>query len=402
MAISQNFPDVRPSLNLNFARSKTLDPRITFERASIGTYVDENGLIKTAAADEARFDHNPETGESLGLLIEEQRTNIWQYSSDLNISDNPLYGNWVKSTVISNTSISPDGTLTADTISPQAPSSSIIERFTATAGTTYTFSIYLKRNPESNDSVLDYFKFFVSWSNNGSTYTGVSLYALVSGFSTTDVLTNEWKRFSFSYTCPAGAVSMEMGVTNGNSGVGDPPYSVLAWGAQIEAGSFPTSYIPTSGSTVTRQAERANITGTNFSDWYNQDEGTIFLESNTSRNSNLILSSKYIWGLNDGSSANYIGYSSNRYQTSGGQVSLSHNIESTFKSASSYKKDDFAVSDKGSPVLTDTSAILPTGIDRLTIGDLEPVGNRRINTTISKLLYYPERLTNAQLQNLTK
>jgi hypothetical protein len=76
----------KPSLLLDFARNKSLVDRIsgnnliTFTRSSVGTYVDENGLIKYAAADEARFDHNPTTGESLGLLIEEQRSNSVLYS----------------------------------------------------------------------------------------------------------------------------------------------------------------------------------------------------------------------------------------------------------------------------------------------------------------------------------
>ena len=85
MSVSQNFPEVRPTLNLNFARSKTLDPRITFTRASTGTYVGSDGLIKTAVADEARFDHDPETGESLGLLIEGSRTNLINYSEDFSL-----------------------------------------------------------------------------------------------------------------------------------------------------------------------------------------------------------------------------------------------------------------------------------------------------------------------------
>jgi hypothetical protein len=70
------FPTVRnggifntSSLDLQFARTKTLDPRITFTRASSGTFVGSDGLIKTATTNEPRFDHNPTTGESLGLLV---------------------------------------------------------------------------------------------------------------------------------------------------------------------------------------------------------------------------------------------------------------------------------------------------------------------------------------------
>ena len=79
MSIKDNFPSVGPSLSLNFARSKTLDPRITFSRSSVGTYMDGNGLIVTGSADEPRFDHKYENGvvKSLGLLVEEQRTNLY-------------------------------------------------------------------------------------------------------------------------------------------------------------------------------------------------------------------------------------------------------------------------------------------------------------------------------------
>ena len=72
---------VIPILDLNFAKTKSLlDSRstknlITFSRASTGTYFGANGVLQTAATDVARFDHNPITGESLGLLIEEARTN---------------------------------------------------------------------------------------------------------------------------------------------------------------------------------------------------------------------------------------------------------------------------------------------------------------------------------------
>ena len=85
MSIKDNFPSVGPSLSLNFARSKTLDPRITFSRSSVGTYMDENGLIVTGSADEPRFDHKYDNGvvKSLGLLVEEQRINLIRYNTCL-------------------------------------------------------------------------------------------------------------------------------------------------------------------------------------------------------------------------------------------------------------------------------------------------------------------------------
>ena len=70
-----DYPTVLPTLDLDFANTKTLDPRITFTRASSGSYFGADGILKYAGVNEARFDHDPVTGESLGLLIEEQRTN---------------------------------------------------------------------------------------------------------------------------------------------------------------------------------------------------------------------------------------------------------------------------------------------------------------------------------------
>ena len=81
MTIRHLYPAVEPSLNLDFANSKKLDSRINFVRGSTATYTDESGIIRTAAQDEARFDHDSD-GNSLGLLIEESRTNLVTYSED--------------------------------------------------------------------------------------------------------------------------------------------------------------------------------------------------------------------------------------------------------------------------------------------------------------------------------
>ena len=69
LEVTQEYPSVRPTLDLNFAATKTLDRRITFTRDSIGTYIDENGLVKYASNNVPRFDHDPTTHESLGLLV---------------------------------------------------------------------------------------------------------------------------------------------------------------------------------------------------------------------------------------------------------------------------------------------------------------------------------------------
>ena len=76
MAIKELFYDNRPRVLLDPRASRRIDPRFTFTRDSIATYVDANGKIQTAGANQPRFDHGPVTGENLGLLIEESRTNL--------------------------------------------------------------------------------------------------------------------------------------------------------------------------------------------------------------------------------------------------------------------------------------------------------------------------------------
>jgi hypothetical protein len=372
--------------------------------------------LLTAPTNSPRFDHNPTTGESLGLLIEEQRTNLWLQSSNLTASDSPVYANWNFASTFANAAIAPDGTLTADTFYGSAPTASIVTRFSATAGVTYTFSIYLKKDPTSNNANLNYFGFIVCWSNNGTTLTGYDFPDLVSGQNTSDVLTNEWKRFSVSYTCPSGATSMEFGISNRGFGLGSQNYSVLCWGAQIESGPFPTSYTPTTGSQVTRSADSASMTGTNFSSWYTEGEGTLYAEqivgnidaarSNQTaallylNTSNLIGIGQAVgWGGTSGSLANMWIHSNNSIQMINGTANFL-NVGDTLKSAGAYTFNDAAFSGNTQPLLTDNTVIVPTGLNQLLIGNGYP--GYYSNGWIKKISYYPKRLPNSQLQALTQ
>jgi hypothetical protein len=76
MTIKPLYPSSDPTLDLNFAGARALDPRVTFTRSSVATRVGPDGLLQTVAPNVARFDHSPTTRESLGLLVEEQRTNL--------------------------------------------------------------------------------------------------------------------------------------------------------------------------------------------------------------------------------------------------------------------------------------------------------------------------------------
>jgi hypothetical protein len=262
MSIKDNFPSVGPSLSLNFARSKTLDPRITFSRTSVGTYMDGNGLIVTAAADEPRFDHKYENGvvKSLGLLVEEQRTNLLPYS----VVDSTNWDDYLN-TVTNNDATAPDGTNTAARIQVHSPGSSqgyvTKQSIGVTTGTEYTFSFYVKSQSGSSGT----------WGINIYDHGGANM-----GHNRTDVnVTGEWTRVSYSYTPTSGTINVYVSDDRDNTASISDAY---VWGAQIEAGGFPTSYIPTEGSTKTRVNDILSIEGTNFTDVYNQTEGSYKVE----------------------------------------------------------------------------------------------------------------------------
>ena len=417
MAISQNFPNTRPSLNLNFARSKKLDSRITFTRSSTATYVDEDGLIKSVATNTPRFDHDPVTGDCLGLLIEESRTNLLTYSDYSS-------GNSVNNvTLTTNATTAPDGTNTAISMTGNAGTSLkyLYKLYTTTTTGTYTTSVFAKYNGEQyillrvndNTGVNDGQQRFdilngIKNGNvaNGGTATGAS--------STITPYPNGWYRltvtctFNSALTSIQGASVFLTGYTTTSS-----TSSVYLWAPQLETGAFPTSYIPTVASTVTRSADNASMTGTNFSSWYNSSEGNVtcsgrFLYTNSPT------VGQGLWGIGDSSTFNESMYLVN----DGGQTNITFNMidggvnQAQFSSSSvtsgsfnkisiSYKANDSAGSFNSSTPTTDTSCTLPT-VNVLKIGNISWGTFNPLNGTISQLSYYPVRLSNSQLQNLTK
>jgi hypothetical protein len=276
-SVSANIPISSPSLDLNFASNKSLvddisgNNLITFSRASTGTFVGSNGLIQTAASGVPRFDHNGATGESLGLLVEEARTNLLTYSEQFNDVA------WVKdgTVVTANSIVAPDGTLTGDKLIETATTAvhrTYSERFVAIL-TPYTTSVYAKAGERSWVSLAGITNTRV-WFNlaTGTVGTNGGLTASIQAVG------NGWYRCSVTQTTTSIFGYLDVGVgtaDNTNSYAGDGISGIYIWGAQLEAGSFPTSYIPTTSATATRAADVASITGANFSSWYNQGSGSV-------------------------------------------------------------------------------------------------------------------------------
>jgi len=261
----------KPTLDQRFAKDKALVDKIsgnnliTFSRASSGTYVDSDGLIKTAVADAPRFDHDPVTGESLGLLIEEARTNLINYSEDF--TQWPTYGPISRSV---DGTLAPDNTATATKLLCTGTSKSVVHKNVGTGDQVRSF--FAKAGSTSFvfiDSPASTVGVWFDLSSGNVQGTGGSIVPFANGWYRCIVATD------FTANNFAIGPSNSLGTDSTTNG-----QYLYIWGAQVEAGSFPTSYLPTSGSAATRAADICSIEGGNFSSWYNQSEGTVFVEAN--------------------------------------------------------------------------------------------------------------------------
>jgi hypothetical protein len=359
--------------------------------------------LQTAASGVARFEHNPITGESLGLEIEEQRTNLLTYSDDLSNAA------WTKtqSTVTSNTVIAPDGTLTGDLLVDNATSGGHrAYQSVSYSSAAYTFTVYAKAGALTSLMLYQAQAPQASVGFNlltGTTFT-VSGITLSSNYSITSV-GNGWYRCSITYT-PSSSGSGELFAiyllnASNNFSYSGTGQGLYLWGAQLEAGAFATSYIPTVASQVTRSADAASMTGTNFSSWYRADEGTVYQDLRP-----IALSGNYSPFWINTNTTNGIGSflttASHLFVINGNATQA--NIDAGTVTASTdnkigfvYKTNDFAAVINGGTVGTDTSGTLPV-VNRVDIGTY---GSNTMNSTIKKLAYYPLRLTNSEIQSLT-
>jgi hypothetical protein len=367
-------------------------------------------VLQSAADNVARFDHSPTTGESLGFLVEESRSNLLLQSEDLSTT-------WTTAatTIETNVAIAPDGTLTADRIITDTTSAfhGVNQAITVVSGTAYTFSVFAK--PFGNNILRVGFSSVRFGTAVG--YFNLSTGVLGTFTGATGTITpagNGWYRCSLTATATSsgsGTNSLIYSSQSDNQGayVGDGWSGLLAWGSQFEAGAFPTSYIPTVASQVTRAADTASMTGANFSDWYRADEGTLYAEYRVSEKTTTV----YGAAINDGTLNNVIGIGqvfTNRrplgYIKSNNSDQAILTVDAPLaagvylRNTLSYKFNDSASSANATTVQTDTSVIVPI-VSQMNIGNWPSAGGTNINGTIKKIAFYPQRLSNANLVALT-
>lgn len=402
---------ISPTLNLNFVRNNQLDPRFTFTRASTATYTGKDGLIKTAAVNEPRFDYDPITHNCKGLLYEEGRTNYFLQSADFATS-------WTLalSTVSANQATSPDGSLTADKLigNTTVGDHTISQIKNYTASSFYTMSVYAK--PAGYNRLQLFFSstrfasgrhaiFDVLTGTVVTAETGVTANIVDAG--------NGW------YRCSITTQATTTGTGSSGSGIalatntqtvpsqdfaGDGTSGIYLWGAQHEDGAFATSYMPTTTSTFVRSAEYLYMTDVS---WLNITEGTSVINAVLPGNN----ASDALYTIHDGTGQNnyqYVYYYNTtanlRFDVQANNVTYC-NITKTntlnVKAAYAVKENDFAVSLNGDAVTTDTSGILPTSANKLSFG-MSSVESNIASMWLKQFAYYPKRLSNATLQELSK
>lgn len=361
-------------------------------------------VLLTAANNVSRFDHNPTTGESLGLLIEEQRTNLFPYSADF---ADAAWGK-TRASITSNTIVAPDGTLTGDKLVEDTTATNthlVSDNVNLIANTSYTATVYVKAAERTRVRLQN--SAVANWATLGEAYFDLSAGTIVSGTGSITPIGNGWYRCSITGTFgganAGGGLNIfivESGTTTSYTGNG---YSgIYIWGAQLEAGAFPTSYIATTSAAVTRSADATIMTGTNFSSWYNQSEGAFYVELIPSA---LAAANGIV--VNDNTTSNRIRLATTSTSdqctitvTGTAQAVLDGGTpvaNTTMKLAMAYQVNNFALSLGGASVATDTAGVIPV-VTQLQIGaETTTIGNVRFK----KAVYYPLRLTNAQLQALT-
>jgi hypothetical protein len=369
---------VLPRLALDWTTG-VAQPGVDVTRAGVATFVGSNGLIQSATADTQRVDWA--TGVA-GLLVEEQRNNILQRSEALNIS--PWSGDNSGGTnpiVTANQAIAPDGTLTADRVQLNRGTGTFsrLQQIIVAASAVYTFSVYLKLH-------------------SGATPANVGIRVDTTGVNC--VVTNAWQRFSV--TTSSATITPVPQILLFSTLGSDATADIVAWGAQTEAGAFPTSYIPTEATAVTRNADVATMTGTNFSDWFNASEGAFAGEITP-----IALTGQTIINANNGTNneAMFVYDTSARFffrvrTGAATQLTISSPPNTliagnTSRFAAGYKNANFGVSANGAAVATSLVGNLPAGVNQLRIGEAN-------NLHFRKLMYWPQRLINNEVQAFCK
>ena len=316
--MTSQFPATRPSWRADFAGSRTVQPQFTVTRSGVASYFDSTGTARSVGANVPRINHDPVTGECLGLLIEGASANIL---------------------------------LNSETLATQSVSVSAV---------TYTLSFF-----------------------------GTGSINLSGGFSGTIVGTGGKYRRVFTFTPSAGSLTLTVTGSVSN--------------AQLEIGSFATSWIPTAGASASRGEDRISLISSAFSSWFRQDKGTFVIDVNQYATPN---ATQYIINVTDsGTLVNFYGV---RIANNGDMNAVANlagtpecyipignaKLNQINRIVFAYRENDFAAASNWSEMTEDTVGSLPT-VDRMIIGNT-PAYQQPWYGHIKLMLYWPTRVSDSE------
>ena len=369
---------------------------MTVVRATTATRVNSAGLIESMANNVPRLDYS--NGSCPSLLVEPQRTNLLTYSEQFNNGVWGLFssGTGVNPIITANTTTAPNGTLTADTIvfnsgvgTTAADQSQMYQTFQRATGVTYTYSFYAKGLVGGEQVMVRH--------ADGSSYTKLTL-------------TNDWARYQVTETSAAtGTGYLEMVIRRGLNEPMNASATFYIWGAQLEEGAYPTSYIPTTSAAVTRNADAIYKTGINS--LIGQTEGVMFLDLFASAKNN-DANTFGTWIFAGSAAENFqiynLGTTLYWYARNTGGIIIDQTANQTivegtrYKIAYAYKSGDYALYINGVQKRTSANANVPVAVSQFNLS----AGTNGASPVIVKNEYnsvvlFPTRLTNAELATLT-
>ena len=239
---------------------------LAFTRASGGTRINSSGIIEEMGTNVPRLDYSG--GGCPSWLFEPQRTNIFKYSEDFTNSA------WSKSnaTITPNAIIAPDGTTTGVLYTSTAASDFISQSPSLTVSEDYLFSLFAKARTNNVISLVGTGTAFTTAAVVQFDLTTQQATIIQGNVANVSIVRfGDWYRISATFT-PDLIGSSTIRIQNATNDNTD----FYIWGAQIEQGSYPTSYIKTEATAVTRVADSAFKTG--ISNLIGDSEGTIFFE----------------------------------------------------------------------------------------------------------------------------
>ena len=391
-------------LSYNYTDDFTFVPaELSFSRNGDATIVNSKNLIETVSANTPRIDYSDSLTEP-SLLLEPQSTNLIVYSEQF---DNAY---WTKTRLnafgsgsIVNAIEAPDGTTSADYIQQETGQTTggAVSLNLSISGA-HSWSVFAKASEFQ----------FLAIRTRGATLS-ISYFDLTNGtvaladpdHSNVQITSfgNGWYRCSLSDAGGALANRFIVGGRDGANETVTPERGVYIWGAQLEARSYATSYIPTAGSTATRLGETANNAGD--VNVFNSEEGVLYAEIAALSNDNTVRMIQ----ISDGSNGNRVivyyknGGTINGAVASGGStvadIPFSATFTNTNKVAIRYKLNNVSLWINGLKLGEDLSANSPIGLDRLNFN--QDGGANYFYGKVKNVQVFNKALTDRELEILT-